>query len=957
MILRKDLLRKTCLFVLLATIGFNFGYSKSKKQIITIQDVKLWRSHSVTLSDNGKWYTVLYSLVEKPKIEEETKSVKKKPVKKQKSIYCKNAKTDVLYIRQSESGKEFKMPNGSKPIFSPSCEWIAYEIKPLPKKGEEKKDKKKEKKIIELLNLKTGKIKRWESNASYKFTRSGGYFFTSDDTSLFLFNLKESKEHYIGNIGEYLFDKKSDFLIYTIDVKDKRGNGIYAYNLKSFATKSLTTGDFVYSKISWNKTRDAIAAFKFKKEKEIEDMEVVIISNIKSDDLKIEKYKSEDILNFPKEMKIVVNSDIKSNKIIWSNDNKRLFFSLEKKDNSETPEKDKDSKEKMIDKTSVNVWHWKDKKLLSQQMFESKNKKKYIKCIFKLDSKSIIQLTGIEIQKLLRRADTDRWAIGTDNRQYISDWDVPRMDLYRIDLISGEKELILKNYCGRIHISPKGESAVLWIKNHYWYYDFKNNSLKNISKNIPTSFLNKEYDYFGSSPSYGFVGWVKDGDSIIVNHKFDLWQLPIKGNSKWKNLTKSVRNGEPIRFRFDDTNFYYKKDMDKRYIDLSTPIFLSALNTKTKYSGYFHLSKDKITKLIYKPASFSRRSWGANIISSKFSDTIIFRMGDYTKYPESYLSNNTFLKYKKITTTNPQQSRYKWGYRILVNYKNDDGIPLQGVLSIPNDYKKGKRLPMIVRTYEKFSNNLYSYPGFRIAGWSTIEMMYVSSGYLFFQPDIHFNVGTPHSDMHECIDSAIRKVIELGYVDEKHIGYEGFSFGGHCGMYISTQKNKFAAIVAGAGVSNLIQGFNVDIVWDGSNEQDYYITQQGRLGTNPADNLEMFIRESAVFNVKNMDTPLLLYHGTADKVVNWEHSFGLYSILRFLKKPVVFLSYRGEGHGIRKKSNRLDLQKRLKEYFDHYLKGKKAPKWLSDGLPYKPKPKSDKKDKKGEEERKLPMWL
>jgi dipeptidyl aminopeptidase/acylaminoacyl peptidase len=97
-----------------------------------------------------------------------------------------------------------------------------------------------------------------------------------------------------------------------------------------------------------------------------------------------------------------------------------------------------------------------------------------------------------------------------------------------------------------------------------------------------------------------------------------------------------------------------------------------------------------------------------------------------------------------------------------------------------------------------------------------------------------------------------------------------------------------------------------------------------------------------------MNTPLLLYHGTADSVVRWEHSFGLYSILRFLKKPVILLSYRGEGHGLRKKENRIDITTRLKEYFDHYLKRKKAPAWITDGLPPHPKKEKNK--------RTVPIW-
>jgi dienelactone hydrolase len=490
---------------------------------------------------------------------------------------------------------------------------------------------------------------------------------------------------------------------------------------------------------------------------------------------------------------------------------------------------------------------------------------------------------------------------------------------------------------------------LLWDGAHYWIYDFEKDKKHNITEGLSTSFVNVDYDKYGYVPSYGFTGWVKDQNAVIVNHKHDLWLLPLDTKSQAQNLTASVTAKDSIRFSIEDSRFKEEPEIADRYIDLSSPILLAAYNTHTKYAGFYNLEGGELTELIYEPASFYHRPWrGFQILKSEQSNDIIYVKGDYQNYPEAYLSTKDFSKSKKITNTNPQQEKFRWGTRILIEYTNDDGIPLQGVLSIPEGYQKGQKLPMIVHSYETFSWRMYMYANPYLSGANVPEMLYVSDGYLFLQPDIHFNVGTPHSDMHESINAAIEKVIELGYVDEKRIGYEGFSFGGHCGMYISTQENKFAAIAAGAGVSNLVQGFNIDIVRDGSNEQDYYMTGQGRLGTDPTSDTEMYIRESAVFQAQTMDTPLLLFHGTDDKVVQWEHSFGFYSILRYLKKPVVFLSYLGEGHGMDKEENRLDLQRRLKEYFDHYLKGEEAQKWMTDELPYIPKKESEdnEKDKK-----------
>lgn len=947
----KNLFILFFLLILIPTLTF----TRNVKKTITIEDAKLWRQNKVTLSDNGMWYTVLYSLTEKPAQDKNKTSAKnntKKDEQKKKDIalYGKGALTDVLYIRNAGSKKEYQIPKGSNPLFSPTSDWIAYSIKIKSdkkiKKSAEKKDKKEANKIITLQNLNTGETKKWRSNASYKFTQKGDYFISFDKSSLLLVNLSTLQEYYIGNISEFLLPKRSNLIAYIIGTSDKRGNGIYIYDLKKQTTRAMDTGNFDYSNLSWNKDETAIAAFKYKwgeKNQDSKDIRITVFKNINSDKPIVNEISSKNIKGFQDDRIFAVKKDREKNKLIWSKDCNLLFLNIKKK----TIDKTDNNKSKV--ESTVNVWHWKDKKLVSQQMVESNRKKdKTFRAVLDLKNRKIFQLTHKKIQEIFYSLDTDKWAVGTDNRAYISDWDVERNDLYRIDLHSGEKKLIVKNYTGRINISPDGEKVALWRNGHYWIYIFTDSRLINITENVPVSFQNVDYDYYGLNPDYGFVGWVNGNNSIIVNHKLDLWQLAFDDTRKAVNLTKKIRGNEQIRFRFEDIRLSRKPKMKDRYIDLTSPNLLTAFNIKTKYAGYYQLSKDHFKKLIFKPASYSTSRWRSGLIRAKKSKTLIFRMGNYQEYPEAYLTDTDFSKIIKISRTNPQQSDYKWGHRILINYTNDDGVPLQGVLSIPDSYKKGQKLPMIVYSYEKLSNNMYRYSQPRISGIGMSEMMYVSDGYLFLQPDIYFHVGTPHSDMHECIDSAVSKVIELGFVDKKAIGYDGFSFGGHCGMYISTQKNKFTAIAAGAGVSNLVQGFNIDIVHDGSNEQDYYMTQQGRLGASPADKLEIYLRESAVFNAKNMNTPLLLYHGTADSVVRWEHSYGLYSILRFLKKPVILLSYRGEGHGLRKKENRIDITTRLKEYFDHYLKGKKAAVWITDGLPPRLKKEKNK--------RTVPIW-
>ncbi len=926
--------------------------AQSEKKILGIEDVKLWRSNAVTLSENGEWYTVLYTLREKPDAEQDSTT---KAYSEQifNEFYDKTNQTDILYICNATGGIKYEVKDGKKPIFSTGSDWVAYQIK--PESEDEEKDKK-DKAIIELKHLTSGFTVKYESDASFSFAEDQNYFISSDKNGLLVYDLDHRREQYIGNIGEYLVDKKSDYIAYTISTDDKRGNGIYLYNPQKMTTRAILTGNFIFSNLSWNHNKSALAAYKYTldEDKEIDytKMSIVVLSGIDSKTLQAFEYKMEDVNGMPEQMGLAVKSGRNANEIAWSKDDQRLLIKIKKYDQSKD-KKDKKAKDSKDDPT-VQVWHWKDKKLLSERMIEAERKENEVfDAIFFRESKQLIRLTSDEMQGLIMSEGTDNWAIGLDNRKYISDWDHSKNDLYRINLKTGDKTLIAEEQAGSVELAPDGEKVILWDGEDYWCYDLKTDSKHNITAGLPVSFIDEEDDHFGFRPNYGFVAWVKDQNAVIVNHKLDLWLLSFDKKTKAQNLTASLNSKEPMRFRLNDLSFNWEEEIEDRYIDLKSSNILYAFNTENKYAGYYKLQKGKLEKLIFGPSSYYSSRWRSGLIKAEKSDAIIYTMGDYQNYPEAYLSNLAFEMPKKITNTNPQQKQYEWGHRILIDYTNDDGVKLQGVLSIPDSYKKGQKLPMMVYSYEKLSDGMYAYSSPSLGGASIDEMSYVSDGYLFLRPDIHFNVGTPHSDMHECIDAAIEKVIELGYVDENKIGYEGFSYGGHCGMYISTQENKFAAIAAGAGVSNLIQGFSIDIVRDGSNEQDYYMTQQGRLGTDYTKNTDMYISESAVFNAQGMNTPLLLFHGTADNVVLWEHSFGFYSILRYLKKPVVFLSYEGEGHGLRQKGNRLDIQLRLKEYFDHYLKGKEAGAWITEEIPYKAKEKSKDSEKN---RRTVPVW-
>ena len=75
-------------------------------------------------------------------------------------------------------------------------------------------------------------------------------------------------------------------------------------------------------------------------------------------------------------------------------------------------------------------------------------------------------------------------------------------------------------------------------------------------------------------------------------------------------------------------------------------------------------------------------------------------------------------------------------------------------------------------------------------------------------------------------------------------------------------------------------------------------------------------------------------HGTSDPTVDFNNGLGFYNALRYNGKTAILLAYPGEGHGLRGMANRKDLTIRFFQFFDHYLKGEPAPKWMKDGVPF-----------------------
>jgi len=80
-------------------------------------------------------------------------------------------------------------------------------------------------------------------------------------------------------------------------------------------------------------------------------------------------------------------------------------------------------------------------------------------------------------------------------------------------------------------------------------------------------------------------------------------------------------------------------------------------------------------------------------------------------------------------------------------------------------------------------------------------------------------------------------------------------------------------------------------------------------------------------------TPVVIMSNDNDGAVPWYQGIEMFTALRRLQKPVWMLNYNNDDHNLMKRQNRKDIQIRQAQFFDHFLKGKPAPKWITSGVP------------------------
>ena len=867
-----------------------------------------------------------------------------------------------MTIRKTSDTLGYSYPigaNASGLMFSKDSKYAAFKV--APRDAEAKVAKKTMKPLYDkllLVSLADNKQTTFEKVRAFNFSGNSSDWIAiqfapletaakdkdaAKGTDVLLYHLSTKKSFNLGNISEFSFNKAGNLLAYLVDANGKNGNGIFIRDMKTGITTALDNDNALYKSINWNEEGSALALLKANKNEKFKDdvLSVIGINKINGDLTAKVIYNSIDDSNFPKGMGISTNATP-----YWSDDQSTLFFGinkLEKKDDkkvdSAAKTKKPDSlakaikpevKKEDIEKPDMIIWNWQDKRLQSaQQTQETRDKNFSFTSSYRISDKKFTQLADSNMRSVMV-APKQHYAIGYDNSNYELSGNLDGQsytDIYLIDLKTGaKKNLFTKLYAsngGRLSLAPNGKLASYYVDGVFYSLNLENGQIANLTGSIKSSFIDELDDHNIAKPATQNLGWSADSKYALIKDNYDLWRISADG----KSAISLSDNWKSKKSRVDGRLRIYQ---DEKGTDLSKDQYFSVFNVNDKKGGMGILpaGKTKINILFMDDNAYGSFAKAEN------AKTFVYTKSNFAQSPVFYASTNSDLSAPKLVNKNtPDQAKYAWTSGVkLISYVSSYGDTLQAALYLPANYVEGKAYPTITYIYERLTDNLnnYAMPSFPGGGFN--KAMYLSNGYAVLEPDIKYKLNDPGMSAVACVVPAVKAAVATGIVDEKNIAIQGHSWGGYQTSFLITQTNIFKAAAAGAALTNMISMYSL-IYWNsGSTNQAIFEASQGRLTPGYWDNWDAFARNSPIYHIKKVQTPLLLLHNDKDGAVDYTQGIEYYNGLRRLSKPVVMITYKGENHGIAKLPNRKDYAVRMMEYFDYMLKGKAAPEWWSKGV-------------------------
>jgi len=255
-----------------------------------------------------------------------------------------------------------------------------------------------------------------------------------------------------------------------------------------------------------------------------------------------------------------------------------------------------------------------------------------------------------------------------------------------------------------------------------------------------------------------------------------------------------------------------------------------------------------------------------------------------------------------------------WGAMRNIHWQNGN-TRVQGWLTLPRDFVKGKTYPLVVSVHGGPSSACISYWNETFTAAASAMGYFIlcpnprgsyGQGEAFTQANVKDLGGGDYLDIMAGIDAVSREYP----IDPRRIGIRGHSYGGYMTMWAETQTQRFAAAVAGAGLSDWLSYY-------GLNDIDEWMIPF--FGASVYDDPAVYAKSDPMHFVTAVKTPTLILVGDRDGEVPMEQSVEWWQALKTMKVPTRLVVYPNEGHMFVKPADNHDYTLRSLEWFNEWF--------------------------------------
>jgi len=427
-------------------------------------------------------------------------------------------------------------------------------------------------------------------------------------------------------------------------------------------------------------------------------------------------------------------------------------------------------------------------------------------------------------------------------------------------------------------------------------------------------------------------------DSDIYLYNF------VTGDIKLLSPHQSEANFEPLFFSKDSLKLYYVSDsagefmtlwemniesrVSEEILDLEWDIIAGRMSEDGE-SAVLVLNRNGFSELhVIETKSNSLKmppiKTGGVVYDQCFSkdgQLLYYLCDSATSSPNIFSINLETKKTKKLTDSMSRNvNSNDLSEASVLRFVSYDGLEVPGIFYPPKNVPAGEKAPAVVwvhggpggQSLPKYSPEIQFIANHGYAIYAVNNRGSSGYGKSFFRAADHKH---GEADLDDCVEAA-RFLATLDFIDEERIAINGGSYGGFMVLAaLAFRPKEFKAGIDLFGVSNWVRTLKEVPAWWKA-IKDLLYTKIG----DPFEEEEYLKSISPLFHAERIERPLLVLQGVNDPRVLKVESDEIVESLKKNGVPVEYVVFEDEGHGFKKKVNRIKGAKAMLAFLDKYLR-------------------------------------